>query len=144
METARLQKRHRMEIAQAVARYCIGHKMEEIAERLGYSEQWLRVQLDLAGIANAIQGSTLLTPQLTGSTDNVAKEIPRIIKEYAPSVAVKVEGQRGNQTIASVEGADAEEFEPYLNHYLAQGHEPAAATRLAPRPSRTWRVRRDA
>lgn len=127
-----LQKRHRMEIAQAVARYCIGHKMEEVAKRLGYSHQWAQTQLDYAGIGNALgQGTNNLYPQLIGSTDNVAKEVPRVIKDFAPSVNVNLEGQGGNQKIASVEGTDAEQFEPYLNHYLEQGHEPAAATRLA-------------
>ena len=127
-----LQKRHRMEIAQAVARYCIGHKMEEVASRLGYSHQWIAVQLDCAGIGAAIgQGSNKVGP-LVGSTDNVAKEIPRLISEFAPSVEVKLEGKGGDQKIASVEGEDAKQFkEIYLDHYLEQGHEPAAAVRLA-------------
>lgn len=52
-----LQKKHRMEIAQAVARYCVGHKIAEVADRLGYSHQWVNQQLDYAGIGEAL-GST--------------------------------------------------------------------------------------
>jgi hypothetical protein len=127
-----LQKRHRMEIAQAVARYCIGHKMEEVAERLGYSGKWVQTQLDCAGIGAAlVEGGTNFHPQLTGSTDDVSKEIPRLISEFAPSVEVKLVGQGGNQSIKSVEGDDAKAFQPYLDHYVEQGHEPAAAVRLA-------------
>jgi len=129
-----LQKKHRMEIAERVAMYCIGHKMEEVAERLGYSDNWVRNQLDYAGIGVAVGGgSTNLTPlPITGATDNVAKEVPRLISEFAPSVKVKLEDDgKGHQSIASVEGDDAEQFQPYLDHYVAQGHEPAAAVRLA-------------
>ena len=125
-----LQKRHRMEIAQAVARYCVGHKIEEVADRLGYSAKWVTSQLDVAGIASAL-GSTSCLP-LTGSTENVARnDIPRVLSEFAPSVEVKLEGKGGDQKIASVEGKDAKQFEPYLEHYVEQGHEPAAAVRLA-------------
>jgi hypothetical protein len=47
-------------------------------------------------------------------------------------VQVKLEDNgRGQQSIAAVTGSDAEEFEPYLDHYTTQGHEPAAAVRLA-------------
>ena len=53
------------------------------------------------------------------------------MKEFAPDIKVKMSGQAGNQSIAAVEGADAEEFEPYLEHYVEGGHEPAAAVRLA-------------
>lgn len=126
-----LQKRHRMEIAQAVARYCVGHKMDEVANHLGYSHQWVINQLDYAGIAAAIgQGLNKVEP-LVGSTNNVAKEVPRLISEFAPDIDVKLEGKGGNQSIAAVEGKDAKQFQPYLEHYVEQGHEPAAAVRLA-------------
>jgi len=121
-----LQKKHRMEIAQAVARYCVGHKISEVAERLGYSHQWVNQQLDYAGIGEAL-GSTKLN--LTGSTDNVAKEVPRVMKEFAPSVDVQVTGQGG--TSYKLQGKDADAFQPYLDHYIQQNHEPAAAIRLA-------------
>jgi hypothetical protein len=121
-----LQKKHRMEIAQAVARYCVGHKIAEVADRLGYSHQWVNQQLDYAGIGEAL-GSTKLN--LTGSTDNVAKEVPRVMKEFAPVVDVQVTGQGG--TSYKLQGKDAEQFEPYVDHYIEQGHEPAAAIRLA-------------
>lgn len=126
-----LQKRHRMEIAQAVARYCVGHKMEEVAKHLGYSHDWVVVQLDYAGISAALGSDKTGPSKLTGSTENVAKEVPRLLKEFAPSVEVKLEGKGGDQKIASVLGKDAQQFEPYLDHYVEQGHEPAAAVRLA-------------
>lgn len=126
-----LQKRHRMEIAQAVARYCVGHSMKQVGEHLGYSQPWVADQLEWAGIAAALGGQDALCP-LTGSTDNVAKEVPRLLSEFAPDIKVKLEDDgKGNQSIASIEGKDAKQFEPYLDHYLQQGHEPAAATRLA-------------
>ena len=128
-----LQKRHRMEIAQAVARYCVGHKMEEVAKRLGYSYNWIVTQLDYAGIAVAVGGPNKLDPlPLTGATDNVAKEVPRLLSEFAPDIKVKLEDDgKGNQSVAAIEGKDAKQFEPYLEHYVEQGHEPAAAVRLA-------------
>jgi hypothetical protein len=128
-----LQKRHRMEIAQAVARYCVGHKMEEVASRLGYEEKWIRVQLDYAGVAAALGGSAKGTPlPITGSTENVAKELPRLISEFAPDIKVKLNDDgKGNQQVSAVEGKDADAFQPYLDHYVDQGHEPAAAIRLA-------------
>lgn len=126
-----LQKRHRMEIAQAVARYCIGHKMEEVAKRLGYSHDWIVVQLDYAGISAALGSDKTGPSKLTGSTDNVAKEVPRLISEFAPKIEVAMQGKGGNQSIKSVRGDDAQAFQPYLDHYVEQGHEPAAAIRLA-------------
>lgn len=126
-----LQKRHRMEIAQAVARYCIGHKMDEVGNRLGYDRDWVRVQLDYAGISNALGLREGKIPPLTGSTDNVAKEMPRVLKEFAPKIDIKLAGQGGDQRIVGVNGKDAEDFQPYLDHYINEGYEPAAATRLA-------------
>jgi len=135
-----LQKRHRMEIAQAVARYCVGHKLKEVAERLGFGENWLRRQLDYAGIAAAVgQGSQVGTPQIVASgkrqssddRSGVDRATERVIREFAPKVEVKLEGQGGDQSIASIQGKDAAAFQPYLDHYVEQGHEPAAAVRLA-------------
>lgn len=126
-----LQKRHRGEIAQAVARYCIGHGMREVAEHLGYSLDWLRTQLDVSGISIAAGGSENSTP-LTGVVGDVSKDVPRIIKDYRPSVRVKLaDDGEGNQSVDSITGDDSDEFEPYLDHYIREGHEPAAATRLA-------------
>ena len=130
-----LQKKHRMEIAQSVARYCIGHKTSEVASRLGFGETWIRSQLDYAGIGAAIgEGSQLTTPGLRTSTadrSGVDRAVRKVVKDFAPDVKVKLSGQGGDQSVTSVEGKDAEEFEPYLQHYLDDGHEPAAATRLA-------------
>lgn len=136
-----LQKKHRMEIAQAVARYCVGHKTSEVAARLGYGDTWLRQQLDYAGIAAAVGGgSELRTPPLVASgkretasdRDGIDRAASRVIKDFAPSIQVRVSDDgKGNQSIAAVEGKDAAEFQPYLDHYIQQGHEPAAATRLA-------------
>lgn len=125
-----LQKRHRMEIAQAVARYCVGHSMKEVGERLGYSHQWVLTQLDYAGVGQGIGDPVIKS--LTGSTDNVAKEIPRLLSEFGPDIQIKTQGgKNGAGEIVAIEGKDAKAFEPYLDHYLEQGHEPAAATRLA-------------
>ena len=109
-----IQKRHRGEIAQAVRGYCEDNRMAEIADWLGFSEKWVKSQLDHAGLNEALGGGNDFLP-LTGSTDNVAKEIPKLIKEYGPTEAEQ----------------KSEEFEPYLEHYQSQGHNDAAATRLA-------------
>lgn len=135
-----LQKKHRMEIAQAVARYCVGHKTSEVATRLGYSEDWLRQQLDYAGIAAAV-GSKLSTLPIVASgkresasdRNGIDRAAGRLIKEFAPQVNVQItsDSNKDRPIIQSVQGKDAAEFQPYLDHYIQQGHEPAAATRLA-------------
>jgi hypothetical protein len=127
-----LQKRHRMDIAQAVARYCVGHRMTEVGKRLGYEEKWVRDQLDVAGTAAATGGSQVGTP-LVGTSGNVGRnEIPRLIREFAPSVSLDITNDgEGNQSIAAITGDDAEAFEPYLQHYVDEGHTPSAAVRLA-------------
>jgi hypothetical protein len=127
-----LQKRQRMEIAQAVARYCIGHSINEVAERLGYGRSWIQQQLTYAGIAEATGGARINTPPATSGQNNIDHAVSRIVKEYAPEVDIKVtDDGKGNQSVVSIEGKDAKQFEPYLDHYIEQGHEPAAATRLA-------------
>ena len=137
-----LQKRHRMEIAQAVARYCVGHKISEVALRLGYSSRWVLDQLDYAGIAAAVGGGgeNFSPPRLVASgkredasdRSGIDRAADRVLKEFGPEIKVKLNDDgKGNQSVASIEGKDADQFEPYLDHYLEQGHEPAAATRLA-------------
>jgi hypothetical protein len=131
---AGLQKRHRMEIAQAVVRYCVGHKINEVAEHLGFSDKWISQQLSYAGIGAAIGdgGGKLFTPPGKSGDKGVDHAVSRLVSEYSPDVQVKLtDDGHGNQSVAKIEGEDAEEFEPYLEHYLEQGHEPAAATRLA-------------
>jgi hypothetical protein len=128
-----LQKKQRTEIAQAVARYCVGHKLQEVADRLGFGVSWIKQQLSYAGIAAAVgtEGVRLCRPESTSGQNNIDHAVSRIVKEFAPEVEIKLSGQGGNQTIASIEGKDAKKFEPLLDHYVEQGHEPAAATRLA-------------
>jgi len=131
---AGLQKRHRMEIARAVATYCAGHKMEEVAKELGFTMEWVRQQLDHAGVSIAVEGSIRIDPsKFEGGfgKDTLQNQIAKVVRKFGPDVKVKLEGQGGNQSISSIEGDDAEEFEPYLDQYLNDGHEPAAATRLA-------------
>jgi hypothetical protein len=127
-----LHKRHRMEIAQAVARYCIGHKLDEVAAHLGFSLDWTRQQLNYAGFAAVVgEGSKLSTPEGRAGDKGVDHAVSRLVKEFAPDVTVKLQGQAGDQSIAAVEGKDATAFQPYLDHYIQQNHEPAAAIRLA-------------
>lgn len=127
-----LQKRHRMEIAQAVARYCVGHNIRDVADHLGFSDTWINQQLHYAGVGAAVgDGLKLLAPQGKSGDKGVDHAVSRLVKEFAPDVTVKLEGQGGDQKIAAIEGKDAKQFEPYLEHYVEQGHEPAAAVRLA-------------
>ena len=126
-----IQKRHRMEIAEAVARYCIANKISDIAEWLGYSPKWVQTQLDYAGMNEALGGAGNLTP-LSGSSGNTEKEATQVLRKFAPSVEIKTKDDgKGNRTITEITGRDADEFEPYVDHYLRQGHEADAAVRLA-------------
>ena len=126
-----LQKQHRMEIAQAVSRYCIGHKMSEVAEHLGYTKTWVCKQLDFAGIGG-VTGNAPLTGK-PKDANSVLTATNRVLSEFAPEIQVHVaDDGKGNQEIASVTGDDAEAFQPYLDHYTKkEGYEPAAAIRLA-------------
>ena len=54
----------------------------------------MRVQLDYAGISAALGLRGGKIPPLAGSTNNVAREAPRIVKEFAPDIKVKMSGQR--------------------------------------------------
>ena len=55
-----------------------------------------------------------------------------MVREFTPNANVKlIDDGKGIQSIGSIEGDDSEEFAPYLEHYVQQGHKPAAATRLA-------------
>ena len=123
-----LQKRHRMELAQAVARYCIGHSIKDVAKRLGQSRDWVQSRLDLAGV---IAGVGSPTP-LVGGDRGAIEDSQRIVRDFGPSVEVALSGDgKGNQYVAAIDGDDAEAFEPYIDHYVNEGHTPAAATRLA-------------
>ncbi|NDF13305.1 MAG: hypothetical protein EB060_10895 [Proteobacteria bacterium] len=123
-----LQKRHRMEIAQAVARYCVGHSIDEVSRRLSQSRDWVQSRLDFAGICAGVGGPT---SQIIGTSRGALEDASRVVKEFAPDIEVKMKGQGGDQTVESVKGKDAAAFQPYLDHYVEQGHEPAAAIRLA-------------
>ena len=124
----RLRKRHRMEIAEAVGRYCIGHQMAEVGERLGYSKTWVITQLVYDGVCAAVREKGTQSIPLTGSTDNVAKELPRLIQEFGPSITADI--GRGGESV-NIQGDDAEAFQTYVDRYAQEGHEPAAAVRLA-------------
>ena len=52
----RLQTSQRLEVAESVARSCIGHDAKEVAEYLGESVGWVTAQLDLAAMARACGG----------------------------------------------------------------------------------------
>jgi len=126
---AGLQKRHRMEIAEHVAQYCIGHKMMEVAERLGYDKKWVCKQLDFAGVGE-VTGVTSRLVGKVGEQRSADNAVSKVVSIYAPDVSVKYSGTT-KDAIAKVEGNDAEAFQPYLDHYSQLGHEPAAAVRLA-------------
>jgi hypothetical protein len=124
-----LQKKHRMEIAQAVAKYCIGHKMQEVAERLGQSVRWVQSKLDMAGVSAGI-GESGGSPTLVGKHRGLQEDCEKVVQQFQPKAEVTYSGTT-KDSIASITGADAEGFQPYLDHYITLGHEPAAAVRLA-------------
>ena len=109
-----LQKKHRGEIALSVARYCIGHDINDVARHLGYSQKWVQEQLDQAGIHTALGGTDAPVP-LTGGRGNVAHDIPEVIRKYGPSEKEE----------------KAEEFKEYVEHYSEEGYSKDVAKRLA-------------
>lgn len=125
-----LQKRHRMETADAVKRYCVGHKIKEVAEHLGQSRDWVEARLDMSGVAAAVGHDAGCPTSWVGKHRGLQEDCGRLVSEYAPSVDVQYEG-RDKSGIAAITGDDAEAFEPYLDHYVQEGHTPAAAVRLA-------------
>jgi hypothetical protein len=128
-----LQKRQRMELAQAIARYCIGHKLQEVANRLGFSIDWTRRQLDYAGIGAALgTPSQLATLPGKSGDKGIDRAVERLVRDFSPDVEIKFANDgSGKQTIENIAGSDAEAFQPYLDHYREQGHEDSAAMRLA-------------
>lgn len=125
-----LQKRQRMEIAAAVARYCVGHKVADVADRLGQSRSWVLARLDMAGVSASFNDDVGGPTSWTGKERGLQEDCEKVARDFAPKVEVKYEG-RTKDKIASVDGDDADAFDAYLDHYLNEGHEPAAAVRLA-------------
>jgi len=135
-----LHKRHRMEIAHAVARYCVGNKMSDVAEWLNYSIKWVADQLNFAGVANAVGAGRYDSagppdlweaPEAEGNTQRLRPAIARVLDTYKPRVDIKTGGATGNERVDSITGKDAAAFQPYVDHYLVEGHTAPAAIRLA-------------
>jgi len=122
---AGIQRRYRIETGKAVARYCVGHTVSWVAEALGFSRSWVRMQLDFAGAGEVVSSHHPLTG---GEGTNVQKELPKLIRKFKPDVKVT---QHDSNSEVEIEGADADEFQPVLDSYLTQGHSVDAAKRLA-------------
>lgn len=132
---AEVQKRtmlfERTQEAEAMNRYCVGHSIESVADRIGKPHRWVATRLDYFAAQIATGGVGADTP-IIGKHRGALEDVSKIVRDFGPDIKVKVSDDgKGNRKVENVEGNDAEQFEPYLDHYTSQGHEPAAATRLA-------------
>lgn len=135
-----LQKRHRLELAQEVRRFCVGNTIEFVAKTLGYDPKWVRNQLQYAGFAEGAgptqdhespakwEAEAISTP--VGKTNTLEPAVKGIVKKFAPKVEVKYEG-RDKRVVDEIKGKDAEDFEPYVQGYIDEGQTPAVAEALA-------------
>lgn len=133
-----LQKRHRLELAQEVRRFCVGNTDGFVAEALGYSRQWVMDQRKYAGFAEGA-GPTQdhdapanweAEDVTSHSTARVEPAVQSIVKKFAPKVEIQYEG-RDKRSVKAIKGKDAEDFEPYIQGYLDEGQLPPAAFELA-------------
>jgi len=108
-----LEKKHAGERAEAVMDIAVGRSMKEISDLLGYGRDWVREQLDRAGIDRAI-GGPAVTP-LTGGT----RKIPT--RDLVSDLIIKHKPLEN----------DSEDFETFVKHYADEGHDPDIANRLA-------------
>ncbi|MEM9354448.1 MAG: hypothetical protein AAGA92_15690 [Planctomycetota bacterium] len=107
-----LQKRHRVEIARAVERIARGRSMQQVADLLGYTRQWVGEQLDIAGITTAAGAGGSDHYPLEGSSGDRQKDVRALIKMYRPD-------------------DNAEGFVEYMDRYKSDRHTPKVAERLA-------------
>jgi len=94
--------------AEAIARYCIGHDMKDVAKRIELSRSTVQRRLDLIGVATGTGGCPQRAP-----LEARQRETDKLIDRYGPT------------------DSDKEDFEPYVDHYKQQGYTDAAATRIA-------------
>lgn len=135
-----LQKRHRLELAQEVRRFCVGNTIEFVAKTLGYSSQWVKDQLQYAGFAEGAgptqdheapaKWEAEAVSTSTGKTNTLEPAVNGIVKKFAPKAEVKYEG-RDKRAVNEIKGKDAEDFEPYVQGYIDEGQTPAVAEALA-------------
>ena len=112
-------------------RYCIGHSITDVAKRVGKTLRWVQTRLEYYAAQTATGGIGSNTP-IIGKQRGALEDVSKVVREFTPNVNVKlIDDGKGSQSIGSIEGDDSEEFAPYLEHYVQQGHEPAAAIRLA-------------
>lgn len=93
--------------AEAIAKYCIGHDIKDVASRLSLSPRTVQRRLELIGVAAAVGGAQS-TP-----LEARQRETVKLIEQYGPKKQ------------------DRDEFEPYVDHYRQQGYTDAAAERIA-------------
>ena len=133
-----LQKRHRLELAQEVRRFCVGNTIQFVAETLGYHTKWVKDQLQYAGFAEGAGPTQDHEAPAKWESDNVDKgstntvrpAVRNILKQFAPKAEVKYEG-RDKRAVNEIKGKDAEDFEPYVQGYIDEGQTPAVAEALA-------------
>ena len=118
------------EEAEAYARYCIGHNVRDVADRIGVSQATIQERLDLFAITQAIGGDR----QSVTPTEMSVRDVRKIKEQFAPKVVVEISTAKdgsGEKTISSITGKDAEDFSKYVDHYKMEGHKDLVAVRLA-------------
>lgn len=124
---AGIELRHRGEVAEFVADFCVGRSVSEAAEDLGKSRRWIVDHLDRHGLETATGGVTRGTPLRGGfGNDSLKAQTQKMIQQFKPKVTVE---EMDDEVLA--DGEDYEAFKPFLDKYLAHGHETAIAERLA-------------
>lgn len=100
-----LKKRHRSEWARLVYEACVKRSMQEVADLLGYTRQWVADHLKWYAIELASGGGNGVTP----SSDTKRDDVNQVVKQFAPD----------------------EPSEEYIAEYEFEGHTPEVAKCLA-------------
>lgn len=105
-----LKKRHRSEWCRLVYEASVGRSMQQVAELMGYTRQWVREHLKRYAIETASGGGETSSP-LVRSTDgrNIDQQVKTVVTKFAPP----------------------EPDENYVAEYEAEGHTPEVAKCLA-------------
>ncbi len=105
-----LQKRHRSEVCRAVYLISAYRTMQEVADLLGYSRQWVREHLKRYALEHASGGGKAPVPlQDTGDGRRTDHQVSQVVTQFAPE----------------------EPDEDYVAEYEAKGHTPEVAKCLA-------------
>ena len=104
-----LQKRHRSEWCRLVYEASVKRSMQQVADLMGYSRQWVTDHLKRYAVESSAGGAGAPTPLVTTAGGDTGKEVRQVVKQFAPP----------------------EPDEDYVAEYEAAGHTPEVAKCLA-------------